>query len=151
MKKVFLILVLNLTILIIGQNFALSQDPNDPGAPDTVWISRIQMSETVDSLLGWPKPFAIKCSVFTDEGLAGISIPISFYHSQNLDILVDTIFWSDWLINANPNLKEFRAQNDSVTEPILLTRGLLEALFGLLIVCPKAEVFCSRYISMGTL
>lgn len=124
MKKVFLILVLNLTILITGQIFALAQDPNDPGEADTVWISQIPMSETVyPAPLGWPKQFAVKCSIFTDEGLAGMTIPISFYHSQNLDILVDTIIWSEWLIDAKPDIKVLRGQNDSVASPDFTPKG----------------------------
>lgn len=108
MKKVFLILVLNLTIFITGQNFTLAQDPNDPGAPDTVRVSRIDMDSTLNPL-GWPKPFAIKCSVFTDEFLFSATIPITFYHSENLDIFVDSVV-------ASPGFN-IAIQNDSVAYP----------------------------------
>lgn len=124
MKKVFLVFILNLAIFIMGLNFALAQDPNDPGFPDTVWISQVLMSETVDPL-GWPRQFAVKCSIFTDEELAGIAIPISFYHSQNLDILVDTMFWSEWVDDAKPDVEGLQAQNDSVASPDFIAKGFL--------------------------
>lgn len=116
MKKVFLTLVLSLTLLITGQNFALAQDPNDPGFPDTVWISQVPMSETVNPL-GWPKQFAVKCSVFTDEYLGGFTIPVSFYNSENLNILIDSMVISDWVTQANPSMISLNFHNDSVAHP----------------------------------
>lgn len=115
MRRKILTSVLISIILVLASDFSQAQDP---GEPDTVWISRVPMSHTWDPFHNGGRPFGftVKCSVFTDEYLAGINIPISFYHSENRDILVDSIHWSDWVLDVSGGVLSIVIQNDSIAE-----------------------------------
>ena len=60
--------------------FAFAQHPNDPGYPDAVWIERINMNQVI-AVGGFGRDFAVECSINTDQGLAGFSVPLTFYHA----------------------------------------------------------------------
>lgn len=115
MKRKILILVLVSFIFAVTSNFTFAQDPNDPNYPDTVWLSIVPMDSTWSG--SFPKPFAVECSCSIDQKLAGISIPISFYHSQNRDIKVDSIKFSTWFTDNYPILAGSTCHNDSVGTP----------------------------------
>jgi len=66
----------------------------------------IKSASVRDLGLGIESSFTITvvCSVWIDENIQAASIPISYYHSENLDILCDSILWADWVMSYNPNL-----------------------------------------------
>jgi len=93
MKKKVLTLGGVLIFILVGMSSVRAQDP---GNRDTLWIERINMDQTI-----WPgglgKSFAVKCSIYTDQGLAGFAIPLTFYHYRNTDIFVDSVKYESWV------------------------------------------------------
>lgn len=93
MKKVLTLLGV-LIFMWVGMGLVQAQD--DPGNRDTVWIEQVPMNQVI-SVGGFGKDFAVKCSIYTDQGLAGIVIPLTFYHARNTDIFVDSVKWESWV------------------------------------------------------
>lgn len=119
MKRKILILILVSFIFVVTPNLTFAQqDPDDPGYADTLWITSVPMWYTWLDFLDQPQQFTIRCSAYTDEALAGFTIPISFYHSQNRDILVDSIVWSEWVLGASGGMLVPLFENDSVFDQL---------------------------------
>ncbi|KPL03995.1 MAG: hypothetical protein AMJ90_02495 [candidate division Zixibacteria bacterium SM23_73_2] len=101
MKRSILFLALISVFLILAFNSTWGQDPGDP---DTVWIYGVPMSQTWNQFQVRPLPFSVVCSVWTDQSLYGLSFAISYYHSENRDILCDSILWESWALGYSPAL-----------------------------------------------
>ncbi|KPL03996.1 MAG: hypothetical protein AMJ90_02500 [candidate division Zixibacteria bacterium SM23_73_2] len=86
MRKLLTAVIFGLILATLGLSPASAQDPD---MPDTIWVSRIPMTETITSI-GWPKTFALTCSISTDQLIYEARVPLTFYHSQNLDIFLDS-------------------------------------------------------------
>jgi len=106
MKKKILILGGILVFIFIGIGSVGAQDP---GNRDTLWIQRINMNQTMFGSLG--KSFAVKCSIYTDEGLLGFSIPLTFYHARNTDIFADSVKYESWV--PTPDISSFNKHNST--------------------------------------
>lgn len=120
MKRKILILALVSFIFLFTSNFTQAQQhPNDPGEADTMWITSVPMFWTWTDMTTPPHalPFTVRCSIFTDEVVGGLRIPISFYHSENCDIVVDSILFSDWVKDASPSMISDGIRNDSCYNP----------------------------------
>ncbi len=124
MKRKTLILVLILSITILWLSFAQAQDPNDPGDPDTLWISSVTMADVYS--FGVFHDFAIECSIWTDDTLSGFIIPISFYNSQNRDIICDSVVWDTFITSSNPLLLCPPVSNPS--DPVCIHNDSVEAI-----------------------
>jgi len=116
MLRKTLILALFLSSLIFWSSLVKAQDPNDPVNPDTVWIYRVPMADTWNIFMNQALPFTVVCSVWVDEVIWGISVPLVFYHSQNRDIICDSIVWGD-SVTSPPAVDGRRVENDSVPTP----------------------------------
>jgi hypothetical protein len=110
MKEKIVSLILVCTILVLDVGFTLAQHPNDPGYPDTAWIERINMNQVI-AVGGFGRDFAIKCSVYTDQGLAGFTIPLTFYHARNTDIFADSVKYESWV--PTPDISSFNKHNST--------------------------------------
>ena len=106
MKKRILILGGTLIFVFIGIGSVGAQDP---GNRDTVWIERINMNQTIVGAFG--RDFAVKCSVYIDQGLAGFSIPLTFYHARNTDIFADSVKYESWV--PTPDISGFNKHNST--------------------------------------
>jgi len=76
--------------VILSLNIAYAQDP---GIPDTVSI------ECKEKVLP-DSEFTLEAYMFTDSALGGFNVSLTFYNSNNLDIYVDSIVWSDRIANS---------------------------------------------------
>jgi hypothetical protein len=68
----------------------------DPGNPDSVWISQISSVNPSQSVVA-------KVIAYTDEKVAGLSLPFTFYDADNTDLVCDSIKWASWVTSNNPN------------------------------------------------
>jgi len=95
LKPKFVLLVFLSFFIFSFTNFAFAQDP---GNPDTVLVGQI-------SSLNPSQKVVVSVIAYTDELLGGVTIPLIFYDPDNTDILCDSIKWTSWVLNANPNIE----------------------------------------------
>jgi hypothetical protein len=108
MKKKILILCGVLIFIWVGMGLVQAQDP---GNRDTLWIERINMDQTIVGQSG--KPFSVKCSVYTDQGLAAFKIPLTFYHDRNKDVYVDSVKYESWVSIQTASVIGFQKHNEN--------------------------------------
>ena len=93
------LVLLVLWSLFLFSFFNFTQVANaDPGNPDTVWVTKIPSVAPSQNVV-------VKVIAYTDEILAGITIPLVFYDPDNTDIRCDSIKWTNWVLNANPSME----------------------------------------------
>lgn len=80
-------------ILLLNSGIVFGQS-----IPDTI---RVECKEMVLP----NSEFTLEVSMFTDSALAGISIPLTFYNPNNLDIYIDSITWSSWITDNPPDIE----------------------------------------------
>lgn len=97
LKSKFVLAVFLSLFFFSFSNFAQAQNP-DPGDPDTVWIEQIPS-------LGPNQSVVVNVVAYTDELVAGISIPLIFYDPDNTDIVCDSIKWGSWVTDASPSME----------------------------------------------
>jgi len=80
--------------LLFWWNFSLAQDP---GNPDTCWVSQIPS-------LGPNQSVVVAVMGYADHALGGFVVPLIFYDPDNSDIVCDSIVFDNWVTDASPSL-----------------------------------------------
>jgi len=158
MKKKILTLCGVLIFTLMGISSVRAQWEPDPGNRDTLWIERIKMDSTIGSGASG-KDFAVKCSLYTDESLAGFVIPLIFYHDRNKDVYADSVQYESWVPIQTAAVKNFMAHNGNSNDPLSTMGDTAKTLqFGAVWFFtdsippthPIQKLFCNIWFHTGT-
>jgi hypothetical protein len=54
--------------------------------------------------VGPNQSFEVSVSLFSDEPLSGLFVPLAFKTKGKVDIVCDSVILSDWVLNSNPDI-----------------------------------------------